>query len=139
VTTQPGIWDGWIERTGNRECPACHQSFVPNHPRRKFCGRPGCPGRVAPAAPRRRRRDPSERQREADRARQVSGFLADMVIAASGIGHLATPRAMADSLMDLVRADRAGDREAARTAAVRLAGMAMGAVTRRPPPDPPGA
>jgi hypothetical protein len=38
-------WSTWAEHAQALTCPACNTSFQPNHPRRRFCGKPDCPGR----------------------------------------------------------------------------------------------
>jgi hypothetical protein len=99
-------WSTWAEHAQALTCPACNTSFQPNHPRRRFCGKPDCPGRT--------RRRVSHETSGATRPRTpraasnaLFGMVADALLRAHARPPSASDVAMSTAALGLARAVRA--------------------------------
>jgi hypothetical protein len=98
-------WTRWAENAGERLCPACEETFKPNHPRRRFCGRKACPGRQR----RRVSEQSSQRRRPRQRPRAATvmhALLAEALLAAHNQPPAGTVNELTVACADLVRAVR---------------------------------
>lgn len=127
-------WSGWAATADPRVCEGCGTTFAPNHPRRRFCGGDGCPGRRQPPPPR-KRKGLTGRQQAAARTAGIQGFVADVMLEIN----LSDPAGSIDELLAaakiLLAAERAGNTVARQQAVVRLCAVgAVRSVSLVPPP-----
>lgn len=121
-------WSGWAAHAQPLTCPACSTEFAPNHPRRRFCGQPDCPGRqrrraatnVGSNAPRPRR------PRRRASANTVYALLASAMLDAASDPPEGTEAELVRAAVELVRGVRQNRPLAAeRAATVRLLAIAV--------------
>jgi hypothetical protein len=133
-------WSDWAEHAAPLVCPACGVTFRPNHPRRRFCGRDGCPGRTARAAPAPRPPPPRPAPRR-DLRRGAENALAGLVAEATLELHRRETAGTANELLiacaALARAARVGCSPAIeRTMTVRVLAIASVRSARQAAPRP---
>lgn len=134
---QPVDYERWQRESAEaRTCPACKRDFIPNHPRRLYCGKPDCPGRKAPSGKKRPASETARRNRI--RFAGVKSVLADVVMCWSADPPDGTPDELKDAVYGVVRAQGQGmTGRDQRVALIRL--MTVAAVrilVVDPPPDP---
>lgn len=131
-------WSTWAAHAEPRVCEGCSNTFAPNHPRRRFCGVPPCPGRrPAPAGAGRRRRRPSASAETTARINGIQGVLADVVLVVNDrppTGELREVLHAAKALLDAERRGLPAGR--VRQAAVQLAAASTARAVQITPPAP---
>lgn len=133
-------WTKWAQHAQAIQCAACGQTFQPNHPRRRFCGQEGCPGRQrrrntgtsTTTAPRARRtRQPRRRTHG-----QLYALIADATLAVALQQPAGTFEELLRAARDLVQSARLNRPPAVeRAATVRLLAVASARATQQQEPS----